>query len=117
MQQTGRSGFSRVILLRHLDFDGHVDGSDAFNLDIWYEHTDLSLHLHSAGVVKLVDARDSKSRGLTPMRVRSSPPAPYFFRENEKFQNAIFKLLLKGSHHDTWHLRKRKERGKYRRTH
>ena len=29
-----------------------------------------------AGVVKLVDARDSKSRGRKPMRVRFSPPAP-----------------------------------------
>gem|GEM_PF-3362874 len=29
-----------------------------------------------AGVVKLVDARDSKSRGGDPMRVRFSPPAP-----------------------------------------
>ena len=29
-----------------------------------------------AGVVKLVDARDSKSRGACPMRVRFPPPAP-----------------------------------------
>ena len=31
----------------------------------------------NAGVVKLVDARDSKSRGLRLMRVRFPPPAPF----------------------------------------
>lgn len=30
----------------------------------------------SAGVVKLVDALDSKSSGLMPMSVRLRPPAP-----------------------------------------
>ena len=33
----------------------------------------------NAGVVKLVDARDSKSRGLRLMRVRFPPPAPRVF--------------------------------------
>ena len=31
----------------------------------------------SAGVAELVDARDSKSRGLRPVRVRLPPPAPW----------------------------------------
>ena len=34
---------------------------------------------HTAGVVELVDAGDSKSPGLRPVRVRVSPPAPQLF--------------------------------------
>ncbi len=36
----------------------------------------LPIDRFHAGVVKLVDAEDSKSSGLWPVRVRFSPPAP-----------------------------------------
>ena len=54
--------------------------------------SNLCIELRSAGVVKLVDAEDSKSSGLTSMRVRVSPPAPqqYLAKVNQMVNLFLF---------------------------